>query len=249
MITTMYSDLRAISKGYDPSAVLAVGGECFLTEAVLSFGTNAHKQARAINHSEELKQAKRLMSEGSKLAKSDAGTAASKYKEAITILKKLRKDAENIEDDILEEVYSENLFKSFAALITSAVVTAIGVLSDVKRITTAVKALGSVRSIKGAIGGIKAVGSAVGVMPSWLTIVGITALVLSFIYQVKVKEDFNKQQFQNFHTVNGKRTDDHLNNYVDGYHISSDTRDEVLARIDRMIISCEDCVIVLQNTR
>lgn len=249
MITTMYSDLRAISEGYDPSAVLAVGGECFLTEAVLNFGTNAHKQARAINHSEELKQTKRLMSEGSKLAKSDAGTAASKYKEAITILKKLRKDAESIEDDILEEVYSENLFKSTAALIASTVVSAIGILSDVKRITAAVKALGRVRSIKGAIGGIKAVGTAVGVMPSWLTIVSITALVLSFIYQVKVKEDFNKQQFQRFHTVNGKRTNDHLNNYVDGYHISSDTRDEVLARIDRMIISCEDCVEVLRSTK
>lgn len=99
-------DLRAICAGYDKSLVEAVGGEFLLSEG-------ANIQAIKIQLSDLAKDAKDDMNEAKKLAKTDRAAAVKKYDSAISKLKKLKKECENIEDDHLVMVFIDTYIRTF----------------------------------------------------------------------------------------------------------------------------------------
>lgn len=100
------TDLRAIMEGYDPEEVSVFGGDSFLDEGAII-------QAHKVMHSELIKSAKQHMKEGKTAAKKDdKKRAISEYQEAINDLKKLRKEADNIDDDHIVVAMIETMIRT-----------------------------------------------------------------------------------------------------------------------------------------
>lgn len=87
------TDLKAILEGYEPEIVEVFGGNNLLDEGAIM-------QAHKVMHGELIKSAKKHMKNGKNAAKNGKKQEAiGEYQEAIKDLKKLRKEADDIDDD------------------------------------------------------------------------------------------------------------------------------------------------------
>lgn len=113
-------DLRLISEGCDAD-FLACVNECCMNEA---FGS-AFIAAKKKEFGPEMKQAKKLLSEGKKLAKTDTKAAVAKFDEAIKIVENLKKEINKIEDDDVVSAMFIAMIRAIIPFIPSFILAAI----------------------------------------------------------------------------------------------------------------------------
>ena len=127
------SDLYAISEGYNPDLVFAIGGDTCMNEG-------ANLQAISIKTSSLAKEAKDDMRAAKNLAKSDRKAAIKKYDSAIEKLKQLKKECENIDDDHIAMVFVETFIKTFIPIMAGSIISvfipgSVGLLAYITGIT------------------------------------------------------------------------------------------------------------------
>lgn len=121
-----FKDLRAIVEGYSTDDIETCSSEFLLSEGAIS-------QSIKLQLSDTMKSAKYNMRVAKDAKRSGAtNTTIRKYDEAIKDLKKLQKQASDIEDDHIVVVMLETFLKSFTAVLAGVLTTScIGVVGDI----------------------------------------------------------------------------------------------------------------------
>lgn len=114
------SDLRLISEGCDADFLQIVNESC-MNEA---FG-KAYIEAKKKEFGPEMKEAKKLLSEGKKLAKADTKAAVAKFDEAIKVVENLKKEINKIEDDDLASAMFISMIRTIIPFIPTFIFAAI----------------------------------------------------------------------------------------------------------------------------
>lgn len=99
-------DLRAISEGYDIEDVELFGGTLLMNEAF-----DAVRSKIRLKLSADMKEAKAEMRLARKLSRTDIKESIKHYDKSLTVLKRLRQQAKQIEDDHIAEYLTIAFFK------------------------------------------------------------------------------------------------------------------------------------------
>nr|DAH19486.1 MAG TPA: Protein of unknown function (DUF454) [Caudoviricetes sp.] len=113
-------DLKLISEGCDADFLQTVN-ECCMNEA---FG-KSFIEAKKKEFGPEMKEAKKLLSEGKKLAKTDTKAAVAKFDEAIKVVENLKKEINKIEDDDVASAMFISMIRTIIPFIPTFIFAAI----------------------------------------------------------------------------------------------------------------------------
>lgn len=122
-------DLRLISEGVD-SDYLENFNECASEIMNEAFG-EAYKKSLKVRFGKEIKEAKKLMNAGKKLAKTDSKAAIEKYDEAIKIIENQKKEINKIEDDDFATICAITVIRCFTPTIAYAFIGPINMFTAV----------------------------------------------------------------------------------------------------------------------
>lgn len=123
------SDLRLISEGVDLD-YLENFNEC-ASEIMNEAFADAYKKSLKVRFGKKIKEAKKLMHEGKKLAKTDSKAAIAKYDEVLKILNESKKEINKIEDDDLATVFTITVIRGVIPIIAYAIISPLNLFTIV----------------------------------------------------------------------------------------------------------------------
>lgn len=115
------SDIRLINEGCDADFLSNLNESVVMNEAFASSFIAAKKK----EFGPEMKQAKKLLSEGKKLAKTDTKAAVAKFDEAIKVVENLKKEINKIEDDDIASAMFITMIRTIIPFIPGFIVASI----------------------------------------------------------------------------------------------------------------------------